>query len=85
TTQSIPVILEDCTSCGVAGWGWADNGYGAGVLGPVMYFLAGPQTIRIQQREDGLAIDQIVLSPDTYLSASPGLTKHDTTILPGTP
>jgi hypothetical protein len=41
--------------------------------------------MRIQQREDGLSIDQIVLSPDTYLSASPGPTKHDRTILAITP
>ena len=65
------------------GWGWQDNGYGAGVLGPLMYFAAsGPQTIRIQTREDGLPIDQLVLSPSTYLSSAPGSTKNDTTILP---
>ena len=29
-----------------------------------MYFATtGPQTIRIQRREDGISIDQIVLSP----------------------
>ena len=50
-----------------------------------MYFTAGTQTIRIQQREDGLAIDQIVLSPDTYLTSPPGPTKNDTTILIKTP
>jgi hypothetical protein len=85
TTQSTAVILEDCVNCGVAGWGWADNGYGAGVLGPLLYFTDGPQTMRIQQREDGLSIDQIVLSPDTYLTTPPGLTKHDQTILTKTP
>jgi len=50
-----------------------------------MYFTAGPQTIRIQGREDGISIDQIVLSPDTYLTTSPGATKNDTTILSKTP
>jgi hypothetical protein len=78
------VVLEDCTGCGVAGWGWQDDGYGTGVLGPELYFSGGPQTMRVQQREDGIAIDQIVLSPDTYLTASPGVTKNDTTILPKT-
>jgi len=34
--------------------------------------------------EDGVLIDQIVLSPDTYLSTAPGTTKNDTTILPKT-
>jgi len=85
TTEAVSMVLEDCSGCGVAGWGWQDNGYGTGVLGPVMYFTAGQQTMRIQGREDGLSIDQIVLSPDTYLTTSPGATKNDTTILSKTP
>jgi len=35
-------------------------------------------------REDGLSIDQIVLSPSTYLNAAPGALKNDNTILPKT-
>ena len=81
TTEAVVVVLEDCSGCGVAGWGWQDNGYGLNVLGPVLYFTEGVQTIRIQQREDGLAIDQIVLSAGTYFTGSPGLTKNDTTLL----
>jgi hypothetical protein len=53
------------------------------VFGPEIYFAAtGRQTVRVQTREDGLSIDQIVLSPSTYRSTSPGRTKSDTTILP---
>jgi hypothetical protein len=85
TPTALTVILEDCTNCGVHGWGWQDNGYGTGVLGPQLYFTDGPQTIRIQGREDGMSIDQIVLSSDTYLNTSPGATKDDTKILPRTP
>jgi hypothetical protein len=85
TTEAAAVVIEDCHGCGVSGWGWQDNGYGTGVLGPVMYFMAGPQTIRIQEREDGISIDQIVVSPDIYLNSSPGLTRNDTTILNKTP
>ena len=33
STAGATVTLEDCTSCGVSGWGWQDNGFGAGVLG----------------------------------------------------
>ena len=67
----------------MSGWGWQDNGYGTGVLGPLVYFAAtGPQTIRIQQREDGISLDQIVLSPALYLTAAPGVTKQDTLVLP---
>jgi hypothetical protein len=64
------------------GWGWQDNGWGAGVLGPLVYFSnTGTQTIRVQVREDGLMIDQMVLSPQLYLFASPGALKNDTRIL----
>ncbi len=65
------------------GWGWQDNGYGIGVLGPVLRFATGGvQTIRIQAREDGVSIDQVVLSPSTYLTRAPGALRNDTTILP---
>ncbi len=83
TTSATEMNLEDCSGCGVQGWGWQDNGWGVGVMGPQIYFqTTGPQTIRVQVREDGLSIDQIVLSPTTYLSSSPGALKNDTTILP---
>ena len=65
--------LEECSGCGVSGWGWQDNGYGTNMLGPLVFFEdTGLQTIRIQPREDGLAIDQIVLSPERFLTAAPG-------------
>jgi acid phosphatase type 7 len=83
TTSATTLTVEDCNGCGVKGWGWQDNGYGTGVLGPPIYFAAsGTHTLRIQTREDGLRIDQIVLSPSTYLSTAPGATRNDATILP---
>ena len=39
-------------------------------------------TLRVQTREDGLAIDQLVLSAGWYLFLPPGLPRHDSTILP---
>lgn len=82
TSSAATLNIEDCSGCGLSGWGWQDDGYGAGVLGPDIYFAAsGAQRIRIQTREDGLAIDQIVLSPSRYLAQSPGALKNDTTIL----
>ena len=27
TTSATTVTIEDCTSCGLSGWGWQDNGY----------------------------------------------------------
>ena len=46
-----------------------------------IFATTGPQRIRIQTREDGIAIDQIVLSSSRFLSAAPGGPKNDTTIL----
>jgi Big-like domain-containing protein len=81
TTEGTWLGIEDCSGCGVLGWGWNDNGYG--VLGPVISFAAaGTHTIRIQQREDGISLDQIVLSPQLYLTNAPGAAKQDGTILP---
>ena len=83
TNSGTAINLEDCSGCGLQGWGWQDNGWGVGVMGPLIYFAnSGTHTIRIQPREDGLSIDQIVLSPGTYLNTSPGALKNDTTILP---
>lgn len=82
TTSATVVSTEEAPNAGLAGWGWQDNGYGVGVLGPAIYFAAtGPQTIRIQQREDGLAIDQVVLSSSSFLTIAPGAPRNDTTIL----
>ena len=82
TTSAAEYNLEDCSGCGLSNWGWQDNGWGIGVMGPVVYFATtGSQTIRIQTREDGLAIDQIVLSGEAFLSASPGALRNDGTIL----
>jgi hypothetical protein len=53
------------------------------VAGPDIYFAqSGMQTIRVQVKEDGMSIDQIVLSADKYHTTAPGTLKNDTTILP---
>jgi phosphatidylserine/phosphatidylglycerophosphate/cardiolipin synthase-like enzyme len=82
TTSATTVTIEDCTNCGLSGWGWNDNAYGAGALGPLIYFATtGDHRVRVQMREDGLSLDQIVLSRGAFLSAAPGATKDDGTIL----
>src|SRR5690606_15532547 len=83
TTQSLTINLEDGANAGVSGYGWQDHGYGIGIIGPAFVFdHTGMQTMRIQSREDGFVIDQIVLSPERYISTSPGALKNDTTIVP---
>jgi hypothetical protein len=82
TTASAEYNLESCKGCGLAGWGWEDNGWGVDVLGPVIYFATtGTQRIRLQNREDGLSFDQIVLSAEKFLNTAPGPTKLDATIV----
>jgi VCBS repeat protein len=82
TTSGLAVNLEECSGCGLSGWGWEDDGWGArnrnGVF--LRFPQGGPQTIRLQIREDGFSIDQIVLSSEKYLTARPGAAKNDTTI-----
>ena len=83
TTSGTSINLEDCSGCGESEWGWQDNGYGAGVLGPAVRFqTAGSHTMAVQIREDGFSIDQIVVSSGKYLGTAPGALKNDTTKLP---
>jgi endonuclease/exonuclease/phosphatase family metal-dependent hydrolase len=77
TTSATEVNLEDCSGCGLSGWVWQDNGYGLGVPGTPIYFAAsGTQKIRVQTREDGLAIDMIAL---TVAAGSTTTTSETTT------
>ena len=57
------------------------RGYGV-IDAPIDFNSDGDQRIRIQQREDGVRIDQIVISADTYAWTAPGATKQDATIVP---
>jgi hypothetical protein len=83
TTSATRIVLQDCSGCPLAGWGWQDTKSGLNVLGPLVTFShTGFQTIRVQTREDGMSIDQIALSPSTYLSDAPGPPRNDATILP---
>jgi len=49
TTSATTINLEDCSGCGLSGWGWQDNGWGVGVMGPLIYFSStGSQTVHYQ-------------------------------------
>jgi hypothetical protein len=50
----------------------------------IRFATDGPQRMRIQVREDGLGIDQVVLSSTQWVTNSPGVTKNDTVVLPKT-
>jgi endonuclease/exonuclease/phosphatase family metal-dependent hydrolase len=79
--DALLVNLEPCNNCGVSGWGWADKGYWTGQSPLVTFANRGTHTIRVQTREDGVQVDQIVLSPANYLNRAPGQGSNDGTIL----
>jgi hypothetical protein len=83
SSSGLAVNLEECSGCGISGWGWEDDGWGAvNVNGTLLHFPdGGLQRIRIQTREDGVSIDQIVLSAEQFKTVRPGKAKNDTTIL----
>jgi hypothetical protein len=81
TVDADAVVLQEGTDAPISGWGWNDNGWGTPGT-PVVFATSGTQTIRIQQREDGAFVDQIVLSPVRYATTSPGTATGDHTIVP---
>jgi hypothetical protein len=82
TASGLLVNLEDCSGCGVSGWGWQDNASWSGQTARVRFATSGTHTVRVQLREDGVDIDQIVLSPVTWFSRPPGAATADATIVP---
>jgi len=80
STSAQTVSIENGTNAGLAGWGWNDDGY-EGLGGSIYFATTGMHTVRVQVREDGISIDQIVLSPSAYLTTAPGAAKNDTTIV----
>ncbi len=72
------VSFSACSA--LAGWGW--HGSASCALGQPIYFgHTGTHTMRLQVQQDGLLLDQIVLSPHAYLASAPGQSGNDTTLL----
>jgi hypothetical protein len=87
STAGLDINLEECSGCGISGWGWRDDAWGQRGVAPSgtrVRFSGGQVYITIQTREDGVSIDQIVLSSERYVTTRPGAVKNDATILPAT-
>jgi len=69
TTSGLFVNLQSCNGCALSGWGWIDGAYWLTQQTTVSFRQSGTHTLRIQTREDGVQLDEIVLSPSTYLVA----------------
>jgi regulation of enolase protein 1 (concanavalin A-like superfamily)/phosphatidylserine/phosphatidylglycerophosphate/cardiolipin synthase-like enzyme len=92
TTSGLIVNLAtDSTGSSDMNWGWVDGAYWLGQTATVTFPSTGTHTLRIQVREDGVQVDQIVLSPSRYFNAAascptscggaPGPVSNDTTIV----
>jgi hypothetical protein len=80
TTTAQMVNLETCSGAGLSEWGWRDQQWcTTAAASAVRFAQGGPQTLRVQTREDGLAIDQLVLSATR--TKPPGPAKNDQTIV----
>src|SRR5438093_1455171 len=82
STSALLVNLERCSGCGDSGWGWQDGTYWLPQTTTVQFVASGAHTIRVQTREDGVHVDQIVLSASTYLTTAPGQSTNDATVVP---
>jgi hypothetical protein len=75
-------LASDSTGSSLNGWGWYNTAYWLQQATTVTFGTTGTQTLRIQVREDGVMLDQIVLSPEAYLNSPPGPISNDSTIVP---
>ena len=75
-------LATDSTAGSLSGWGWQNTAYWLQQPVTVTFSTAGSHTMRIQVREDGVQLDQIVLSPSQYLTTAPGTVSNDRTIVP---
>jgi hypothetical protein len=81
TSGMIVELSRDVSGSGVSGWGWRDGAAMFSQPATFSFRTTGTHTIRIQTREDGVSIDQVVLSRATYMANAPGSGSNDTTIV----
>lgn len=82
TTSSLTANLQSCSGCTLSGWGWVDGAYWLSQTTTIRFASSGTHTIRVQTREDGVSVDQIVLGTSNYTSSAPGQSTDDSTIVP---
>ena len=75
-------LATDGTGSSDRGWGWQDGAYWLTQSSTLQFASSGTHTLRVQIREAGVQVDQIVLSPSTYLNTAPGPVSGDATIVP---
>ena len=74
-------LATDGTGGSLNNWGWQNGAYWLSQATAVTFPVSGAQTIRIQVREDGVQLDQVVLSPSRFFNSAPGGPTNDGTIV----
>ena len=80
--SGLAINLQSCNGCALAGWGWMDGAYWLSPAAVVSFAGSGTHTLRVQTREDGVQLDQVVLGTGAYLASPPGPNMNDQTIVP---
>ena len=81
STAGLLVNGQSCDGCALSGWGWLDGAYWLQQARTIRFATSGTHTLRIQTREDGVQLDQVVISPAAFLSSPPGAVINDSTIV----
>ena len=81
TSALLVNLATDATASSLSNWGWQNGAYWLMQTTTFTFPAGGSQTIRVQVREDGVQVDQIVLSPNAYRHGSPGSVSNDTVIV----
>ena len=82
TTGLLLNLATDASATSLSRWGWQNGAYWLTQPTTLTFAASGAHTLRIQTREDGVQFDQIVLSPTTFRTQSPGSPTSDSTIVP---
>jgi endonuclease/exonuclease/phosphatase family metal-dependent hydrolase len=81
STAALLVNGQSCDGCALSGWGWLDGAYWLQQARTIRFATSGTHTLRIQTREDGVQLDQIVISPAAFLSSPPGAVINDSIVV----
>jgi hypothetical protein len=74
-------LATDSGATSLNNWGWQNRAYWLSQPTRLTFATSGLHTLRVQLREDGVELDQIVLSPETFRDRPPGPVGGDATIV----
>jgi endonuclease/exonuclease/phosphatase family metal-dependent hydrolase len=83
STSALSYSVQDCSGAALSRWGWQDVDSLSSCTNPVgsvVRFESSPATLRVQVKQDGLTLDQIVIADAA--GPIPGAVRDDTKIYP---